>query len=139
MRTQQTEMTAQEVLDLSVALQDFVEWHIMFRSRHAGALTATQRQEAELFEGRILDVASTLNAQSLLAKLAMLDDQLVVLRECTAGLKDAVQNINDVRKGISLLGKVFGLAVEIPLAISTGNVSAMIGAAGKVLDLTGQA
>lgn len=129
-----TQMTAQDVLELSKALQLFVERLIMARSKHGANLTQQQRAEAERYEGQILDFASTLNAQSLLTTLSMLDGELQVLKDCTAGIKEAAQRIANIKKGIALATKIVALGVESYAAIASGNVVAMIAAAGAVLD-----
>ena len=127
------QISAQELRALSKALQKFVDKLIEVRNDDH-SLTPKQSNDLEFFERKVLDLASELGARAVGITLGEIGDDLKVLQNLTVSMNEATKKIADIKHVITLVTEAVTLAGTVTAAIASGNVPAMIAAAGAVLD-----
>ncbi len=93
-------------------------------------LSKKKDKDLEELQWSFLNIASELNAASVLMKTALLDDELKTLTQATKSMKSAAGKINNVKKWIRVGGK----AIAFGAAIMTGQVPATVEAGKDLID-----
>jgi virulence-associated protein VapD len=128
-----TQLSAQDLFDISKAFHDISTTLGEFRYSNWNALTSSQRTDLEAKQWTLFNTSSDLNAKSVVLKVKLLDTELQTLKSCIADMKAAKQKIADIKHAIAIATKAVAFGGTIYLAASTGDVAAMIGAATSLI------
>ncbi|WP_421352315.1 hypothetical protein [Aeromonas sp. 604443] len=112
--------------DLSTALGDF-------RYSNWNELNQEQRADLEAKQWTLFNMSSDLNATSVVLKVELFDEDIKTLKSCVVDMQAAAQKIEDIKHAIAIAAKAVAFGGAIYLAVSTGDVAAMIAAATSLM------
>lgn len=129
-----TKLSSDDLFDLSEAFHKLSMSIGQYRFDNADTLTKKQGRQLEGIQWTLFNMSSDLNAQSGLAKIKALDDEISTLMDATARMGNAVKKITTVRKTITISTRAVALGGAIYVAVSTGNVGGVFDTAQKLID-----
>lgn len=132
------ELTAADMHRLAEACYEFAKALRIYRDDHWDALTDQERDDLKRLHHMLIDTSRSLVTDAIIQSLIAIGTSVAVLNECAAGLKQAAERIANVKKAIELATKTITLVASISVAAATGNITALIGAAGEVLTLAAE-
>ena len=124
-----TQLSAQDVFNLSKSFHDLSTALGNFRYSNWDALTSSQRTDLEAKQWTLFNTSSDLNAKSVVLKVKLLDEDIQTLKSCITDMQETAQKIADIKHAIAIAAKAVAFGGAIYLAASTGDVAAMIAAA----------
>lgn len=124
-----TQLSAQDMFDLSKSFHDLSTALGDFRYSNWDTLTPAQRADLETKQWTLFNMSSDLNSRSIVLKVKLLEADILVLRSCTADMQAVVQKIVDIKHAVAITTKAIAFAGAIYLVASTGDIAAMIAAA----------
>lgn len=125
-------LSAKDLFDLSQAFHDLSVALGNYRYAQWDNLTPSQRTDLEAKQWTLFNASSDLNAKSVLLKMKLLDDDLQTLKSCTTAMKEAAENISEIKHAIAIATKAVAFGGTIYLAASTGDVGALVAAASAL-------
>ncbi len=128
-----TQLSSQDVFDLSKSFHDLSTALGDFRYSNWDALTPPQRTDLETKQWTLFNMSSDLNAKSVVLKAKLLDADIQTLKSCVADMQAAAQKIKDVKHAIAIAAKAVAFGGAVYLAGSTGDVGTMIAAATSLI------
>lgn len=128
-----TQLSAQDVFDLSKSFHDLSTALGNFRYSKWDALTPSQRTDLETKQWTLFNISSDLNAKSVVLKAELLNADIQTLKSCVADMQAAAQKIRDVKHAIAIATEAVAFGGAVYLAASTGDVAAMIVAATSLI------
>lgn len=129
------ELTAADMHRLAEGCYEFAKALRVYRDDHWDELTDQERGDLKRLHHMLIDTSRSLVTDAVIQSLIAIGPSVAVLNECAAGLKQAAENIANVKKAIELATTAITLVASISVAAATGNVSALIGTAAGVLTL----
>jgi len=130
-----SKLTPEELDQLSQSFQTMASDLGDYLDANWNTLTEVQREELEASRWKLADTASKLNAESVILKAEMLEEQIEILRNCTAAMKTAAAKLTSVHRALTLAAKAVAFGGTLFLSISTGNVSRLVSDAKELLEL----
>lgn len=128
-----TQLSAQDVFNLSKSFHDLSTTLGDFRYSNWNALTPAQRTDLETKQWTLFNMSSDLNAKSVVLKVKLLEADIQTLKSCVADMQAAAQKIADIKHAIAIAAKAVAFGGAIYLTASTGDVTAMIAAATSLM------
>lgn len=123
------QLSAEDIFSLSESFHDLFVALGKFMDSNQNVLTHAQHTDLEEMKWKLFNIASKLNAESVLLQVNLLDADLKILKSCTDNMQAAVQKITNVKNAIAIATK----AITFGLAASSGNVPSMLAAAPSLI------
>ena len=127
------QLSAQDIFGLSKAFHELSVTIGKYRYDHWDELTPAQRTDMEAKQWTLFNTSSDLNAQSVVLKVQLVENDLKALQLCAKAMTEAADKIADVKHAISIVTKAVAFGGTLYLAASTGNVGALIAAASALV------
>ena len=127
------ELSANDVFEFSKAFHNLSSVLGHYRYDHWDELTPSQRNELENKQWTLFNISSDLNAESVLLKVKLMEQDLQTLESATNAMQAVAQKIQNIKHGIRIATKAIAFGGAIYLGASTGNVGLIVSAASDLL------